>query len=326
MTAGILTAGASTPAMGFLYAVLGGAAAGGVATGSLKGVLWGAVSGAVFFGIGQGFQLTADGLNGNFLSTGLSKLEFAAQGLSHGVAGGLIAELQGGKFGHGFASSGIAKLMTPFIGAKIDDVYAQGAAVAIVGGTTSEITGGMFGNGAVTAAMAFAFNQVASNTETEGVPVTEEEQAMLDDGNIEGFYQSRLSRGDGYASTALGVVQNNTDLGRAANAQLLLEVYIQVIDGKIALPSQTPEEFLRMVNLELAKAHVEAVNSDVINFNAGRAQGGTVPGLLSETQVQRYHETYFMRIGLPKDTFGGATFGINNNAVFNWCRGCDPLP
>jgi len=164
VTAGILTAGASSPAMGFLYAVLGGAAAGGVASGSLNGVLWGAVSGAVFFGIGQGFQELANAADGGFLSTGLNKLEFAAQGLSHGVAGGLIAEIQGGKFGHGFASSGIAKLMTPFIAAKIDDVYAQGAAVAIVGGTTSEITGGKFGNGAVTAAMAFAFNQVATRS------------------------------------------------------------------------------------------------------------------------------------------------------------------
>ena len=82
--------------------------------------------------------------------------------VAHGLAGGTISEMQGGKFGHGFLSAGISKAATPMAVGVSDQVYIQGAAVAIVGGTTSEISGGKFANGAVTAAMAFAFNEVAS--------------------------------------------------------------------------------------------------------------------------------------------------------------------
>ena len=44
-----------------------------------------------------------------------------------------------------------------------DNVYGQAVVVSIVGGTASSISGGKFANGATTAAMAFAFNQVASD-------------------------------------------------------------------------------------------------------------------------------------------------------------------
>ena len=51
---------------------------------------------------------------------------------------------------------------TRISGAFDGNTLAQGAATAIVGGTTSRLTGGKFANGAVTAAMAFAFNQMQS--------------------------------------------------------------------------------------------------------------------------------------------------------------------
>ena len=116
----------------------------------------------MFFGIGQGFENLAQLSNADFLGTGLSATQFAQQSILHGVAGGTIAHVQGGKFGHGFLSAGVSKAATPGIMDTFNHSVSQGIAVAIVGGTVSEVTGGKFANGAVTAAMAFAFNHLSS--------------------------------------------------------------------------------------------------------------------------------------------------------------------
>ena len=69
--------------------------------------------------------------------------------------------LQGGKFGHGFASAGLTQAFsgaidgidegTPFSSKRI-------LAAAAVGGTASKATGGKFANGALTGAFSRAFN------------------------------------------------------------------------------------------------------------------------------------------------------------------------
>jgi len=69
--------------------------------------------------------------------------------------------LQGGKFGHGFACSGVTQAFSGQID-RLDINTAQSAqrviAGAVVGGTTSVISGGKFGNGAVTGAFSRALN------------------------------------------------------------------------------------------------------------------------------------------------------------------------
>ena len=83
---------------------------------------------------------------------------------AHAFAGGVLGVLQGGKFGHGFISAGVAKAVTPKIGKWDSGAYGggkdigQAAAAAVVGGTTSVITGGKFANGAITAAYANLYN------------------------------------------------------------------------------------------------------------------------------------------------------------------------
>jgi RHS repeat-associated protein len=110
-----------------------GAASGFVSTGSLRGALSGAISGAAFGAIG---------------ASGLSGVEsFAASGLT----GGLLSDIQGGKFGHGFVSAGIGAAAGGRFG---QNPYAQVIGAAIVGGTISAVTGGKFANGAVGAAFA----------------------------------------------------------------------------------------------------------------------------------------------------------------------------
>ena len=131
-----------------------GFATGGIATGSLKGALFGGISAAAFSAIGTHFaQVTGlpDGGLGHVLT--------------HGLAGGILAELQGGQFGHGFLAAGLSKAVMGRFSYKdvsAPAVLGRTAIAATVGGTISRITGGKFANGALTAAMAQLFNQEAS--------------------------------------------------------------------------------------------------------------------------------------------------------------------
>ncbi|MEJ1250649.1 anthrax toxin lethal factor-related metalloendopeptidase, partial [Denitratimonas tolerans] len=129
-------------------AIAGGFVAGAIQTNSLRGGIYGAFSAGIFNKIGIAYQG----------ATGVK----AAQGvLAHAAAGGVMSSLQGGKFGHGFASAGFTQALSPGIG-KLEGPIRQGTAVAVLGGTTSVMTGGKFGNGAVTAAFSYAFGRAAS--------------------------------------------------------------------------------------------------------------------------------------------------------------------
>jgi hypothetical protein len=80
---------------------------------------------------------------------------------AHAIAGGVLAELQGGDFGHGFASAGLARSIDPgavFDGDDLGAVIGRTVVAAVVGGTASRITGGSFENGAMTAGFARLFN------------------------------------------------------------------------------------------------------------------------------------------------------------------------
>ncbi|MDZ7790302.1 MAG: RHS repeat-associated core domain-containing protein [Xanthomonadales bacterium] len=145
--------------------MVGGALSGAVASGSWDGALWGAFSGAAFYGVGQWVN-SASWSSGNFGGSGLSGAQFAVKSLGHGVTGGIVSDLRGGKFGHGFASSFVGAASHPYIanGFK-ENSLAQGTVAALVGGTASRLSGGKFANGAATAAMAYAFNQAQRDDE-----------------------------------------------------------------------------------------------------------------------------------------------------------------
>ena len=147
-------------------AMLVGFVSGYVSTGTLQGGLFGAFSAAVFYGIGTKFQQIQAANGAEFkgvFGTGLTGDQFANKVLSHGVAGGVMSRLQGGKFGHGFLSAGVAELTSPMIdgvgGGAVRAAPARVAAAALVGGTVSVATGGKFGNGASQAAFRDALNK-----------------------------------------------------------------------------------------------------------------------------------------------------------------------
>lgn len=109
------------------------------------------------------------GINGYYggiakANGGLSSAEYAERALANGVAGGVLATMQGQRFGSGFASAGLSAMLNPAVDSVTSRPYGQGFAAAIVGGTVSEATGGKFANGAVTGAFAFAVGSIASRS------------------------------------------------------------------------------------------------------------------------------------------------------------------
>jgi RHS repeat-associated protein len=143
-------------------AVIVGFTAGYAATGTIQGGVNGAFSAALFYGIGSYFQGAQWATSGSHvLGTGLNAAGFAAKVLAHGIAGGVLSHLQGGKFGHGFASAGAAQLASPLIDLIPGPAAGRILVAALVGGAVSEMTGGKFLNGAVTAAFSRAFNEEA---------------------------------------------------------------------------------------------------------------------------------------------------------------------
>ena len=164
---------------GLWYATFVGAAsgaAGAAANGGniLQGAFTGAVSAAAFYGVGKYFSKVGGqtcragtyNFGGNYLTSG----EIAGQIASHAMTGGVLAELQGGKFGSGFISAGFTKGVTGSgitnMGSGSGALVGETFAAAVVGGTVSEMTGGKFSSGAQTAAFAYLFNQTMSELRT----------------------------------------------------------------------------------------------------------------------------------------------------------------
>ena len=153
---------------------------GGIATGSVKGALFGGISAAAFYGIGAHF-------------TALTGLPAGGAGhvLTHGLAGGVLAELQGGQFGNGFLAAGLSKAVMGqlrYTDPSAPAVIGRTTIAAVVGGTISRITGGKFANGALTAAMAQLFNAETSNAKREEINNTTDKQGNTiyssDDGTV----------------------------------------------------------------------------------------------------------------------------------------------
>ena len=139
--------------------ILAGAVAGYLGSGGdLKAAALGAVGGAIFHSIGSHFNEVIFGSAAHFQKT-----------LAHGLAGGLLSQAGGGRFGDGFLGAAAGQLAAPAIdgigrganGQIATDPASRLARVvsaAAVGGTASTIGGGKFANGAISAGFARAMN------------------------------------------------------------------------------------------------------------------------------------------------------------------------
>ncbi|MCW8126990.1 PQQ-binding-like beta-propeller repeat protein [Microbulbifer halophilus] len=151
-------AGGIMAAAGFMDALAQGA----TASQALQGGLIAGVSAAAFAGIGE---YLSGGFEGSF-AAGLSGEGFALKLGLHGLAGGVMSELQGGKFGHGFAAAGLTALGTSFNNSNHigGEGFSMGrvAIGSVIGGTASKVSGGKFANGAATGAFSQALNNEMS--------------------------------------------------------------------------------------------------------------------------------------------------------------------
>lgn len=194
-------------------------------------------SGAIAFASGAAFM----GIGSEAFGQSFGGSAHIARSLAHGMVGGIGSVLQGGKFGHGFASAGLTKFINvnaAFDKAGMGNVRFDGAriaAAAILGGTISDATGGKFANGAMTAAMGQALNGNPQNAREQKVAriqrgdLTEAERTALvrrigierqhvseildavlagDSGAAHLFYDGFSASGDILDSTRLGAISN----------------------------------------------------------------------------------------------------------------------
>ncbi len=138
-----------------------GAVVGVINTGNLKGAVKGGIFAAISFGIGHKFK-------GFDNVPGIGTEGSSARIFAHALVSGVSAEVDGGNFGHGFASA----FLSQHIG-KNRFFHKGGSAGRIVSnailqGTISEVTGGKFANGAVTAGFRVAFNDMQNAVISEG--------------------------------------------------------------------------------------------------------------------------------------------------------------
>ena len=151
-------------------------ALGGSSSQALRGAFTAAATTFAFQQIGGHFKGVSggQGANINFGGNLLKASQVAQQIAAHAIVGGIGAELQGGKFGHGFFAAGVAKgFGGAFLpgGGQIDsfpELVANTTISAVIGGTASVISGGKFANGARTGAMQYLFNQ-ANNWVSEKI-------------------------------------------------------------------------------------------------------------------------------------------------------------
>ncbi|WP_196137896.1 hypothetical protein [Aliikangiella sp. G2MR2-5] len=133
----VMTAGQSAPV--FLQMYVGGMVAlingGNFAAGALTAGMMNYIGGQTEWTVGQRYT-------------------------AHLFAGGISSVLQGGKFGHGFASSMMSSLATPLIESTPTN-FGKITVAAIVGGTMSKLSGGKFANGALTNAFRWVFNHLS---------------------------------------------------------------------------------------------------------------------------------------------------------------------
>lgn len=187
----VASCGPAAPACSVGMAAYGAAHSAYAQTGSLEAAFQSAVfagvSAGAFHSIGQHFDnVTLDSSLG----------DIAGKIAAHGITGGVMSVMQGGKFGHGFASAGVSA------GAAVLGVYGPGGegitdqglvASIIVGGTASVITGGKFANGALTSAFSYMLNHVSAKEEDE--QKANNSVATADAGTLDGIIGSGNSLG-----------------------------------------------------------------------------------------------------------------------------------
>jgi RHS repeat-associated protein len=299
----------------FAAAVGGGFASSVIATGSLKAGLWGAVSAAAFWGIGTAFSKVAYRPNpdGTTMTMRYSTGSSAAKVAAHAGAGGVLAHLQGGKFGSAFFAAGVTEWLSPAVGQigmgdgkrSFGDLTAQTVVAATVGGTATAITGNGFGSGAQTAAFQHLFNQVVHDR-IKSLEILQREGLMPED--RKGPFPSNHSYTHldliCYVSAAgctVDAVFNGVRRFPAPGADGSVRVQTGMITN-VAIPGMLPgttDHVLHQVNPSAYRVFNFTLGDHVLN-----------PGWVARTVFQAANGVYVFTFGVGT---GSNPFNVNGN-------------
>ncbi len=279
---------------------------GGIATGSLKGALFGGISAAAFYGIGEHFAAV----------TGLAEGGFGHI-LTHGLAGGILAELQGGQFGHGFLAAGLSKAVMgrfSYEDGSAQAVIGRTTIAAIVGGTVSRITGGKFANGAMTSAMAQLFNAETHARNS----VTKISEAGL----------KHIMESEGYSATVYPDQAGHPTIGyghKLTAAEMESGIYdngITQVQAKKLLQqdlSAAVNAVGKNVTVPLAQNQFDALVSLTYNIGVGNFRSST---LLTQLNSGNYAGSANQFLSWNKITVGGVktvSRGLTNRRLAEKC-------
>jgi hypothetical protein len=210
-----------------------------------------------------------------------------------------VRRRSGGECGPGALAGGISAAASPVM--PRDFVGGLAGNVA-VGGLASVAGGGKFANGAVTGAFGYLYNECGNG----GCWESDGEYALRAAGNVDGYWSAKCDAGEPFTCTALGVVRNNTILGKAANAWLriistVLNVQVNPADISIDLTNRY--------------GNYQQTTSSEVN-----------PQWPSASAITIQHHQTFQQFGLPPYTFGATPF-ISSGWMMptsRWCEGCAP--
>ncbi|UXI70133.1 RHS repeat-associated core domain-containing protein [Tahibacter amnicola] len=146
-------------------AVVTGAAAGAVQSGTARGAAMGAITAYAFSRVDAAFVTAAD------KAGGMTPSLFARKALTDGILGGVLATVNGGRFGHGFISAGLSNYLAPTSADFNDHPIGTSLAMAAAGGTLSAVSGGDFVNGALTGAFRAATGTLRAHGSKTGQSV-----------------------------------------------------------------------------------------------------------------------------------------------------------
>lgn len=241
-----------------IEAALTGAAIGAVSAAAnggniMKGALMGFISGAAFSAIGLAFSDCGATCAGATFGTKLNSAAFAGKVLAHGAAGGVMSVLQGGKFGHGFASAGVTQAFAGAIDsiggnmgssewASAGNRALRIASAAVVGGTASSMSGGKFANGALTGAFSRAFNDEAH---VQKAKLTHMRKILYD----------TLERSDNYGTREEGYIIYEGDNGELLSTNKLVGERSSLIQGLKFGVAENGDGYIMGGQLGLDKAY-----------------------------------------------------------------------
>ena len=204
---------------------------------------------------------------------------------AHAVAGGIIAELQGGDFGDGSLSAGLSKLATVAgVALKWNDGINFIVSVA-VGGTISHSAGGSFANGAVTAAYQFIFNHLGQMKKAAANRAKKtgggQKDAQETQRSQNGLGAALRGFGSGVVSIFKGTGRAIRFVGRGIGVLGSQELADSNREGAIVDKAAEVLVTNEAVRNEVANQALNAAqNIELTSYNIGKATGRFVTGVV----------------------------------------------